>query len=68
MYRLCEHSFAIEKADLAREERRKREKKGYVPTAHKMWWKLSCTCQRYVHIRDTYFPQKTQTHIEFENK
>ena len=25
-------------------------------------------CQMYDHIRDTYFPQVTQIHIEFENK
>ena len=26
------------------------------------------SCQMYDHIRDTYFPQTTQTHKEFENK
>ena len=26
------------------------------------------SCQMYDHIRDTYFPQITQTHKEFENK
>ena len=42
------------------------EKTCYVHTAHKMRWKLSC--QMYDHIRDTYFPQITQTHKEFEEK
>ena len=39
------------------------EKTGYVHTAH-----ILTSVQMYDHIRDTYFPQITQTHKEFENK
>ena len=41
MYRLSEHSLAIEKG--CRRQHGSLEKTGYVHTAHKMRWKLSCT-------------------------
>ena len=48
------------------------EKKGCVHTAHiiKVETELHflTSCQIYDHIRDTYFPQITQTHKEFEKK
>jgi hypothetical protein len=70
MYRLSEHSLAIEKGSrrqtwLSREDRlwahcpqNEEENELHFLTS----------CQMYYHIRDTYFPQITQIHKEFENK
>ena len=44
-----------------------REMTGYVHTAHKMRWILT-SCQMYDHIRETHFPQITQTHKDLKNK
>ena len=70
MYILSEHSLAIEKGHrrqnwLSREDRL---------CAHCPQNELETelhfltSCQMYDHIRDTYFPQITQIHKEFENK
>ena len=66
MYRLREHSLAIEKGRrrqtwLSREDRL---------CAHCPQTELHSltSCQMYDHIRDTYFPQITQIHKELENK
>ena len=66
MYRLIEHSLAIERGHrwqtgLLREYRRWH-------TAHKTELHFLTSCQMYDHIRDTYFPQITKTHKEIENK
>ena len=64
MYRLSEHSLAVEKGH------------------HRQTWLCAhcqqnevetelhflTSCQMYDYIRDTYFPQITQKHKEFENK
>jgi hypothetical protein len=70
MYRLSEHSLVIEKGRrrqswLSREDRlcahcpqNEVETELHFLTSYQM----------YDHIRETYFPQITQTHKEFENK
>ena len=70
MYRLSEHSLAIAKghrkeACLSREDRRCAHcPQNEVETE----LHFLTSCQMYDHIRDTYFPQITQIHKEFENK
>jgi hypothetical protein len=70
MYRLSEHSLAIEKGHhrqtwLSRED---------ILYAHCPQNEVETElhfltfCQMYDHIRDTYFPQITQIHKDFENK
>ena len=70
MYRLSEHSLAIERGHhrqtrLSRDDRlcvhcpqNELDTERYFLTS----------CPMYEHIRDTYFPQITQTNKEFENK
>ena len=67
MYRLSEYSLAIEKVRcrqtwLSREDRLC--PKNEVETE----LHFLTSCPMYDHIRDTYFPQITQNHKEFENK
>ena len=67
MYRLSEHSLAIEKGRrrqtwLSREDRLCPQNE--VDTE----LHFLTSCPMYDHIRDTYFPQITQIHKEFENK
>ena len=70
MYRISEHSLAIEKG-CRRQTWHSRE---YRLCAHCTQNEVETelhfltSCQMYDHIRDTYFPQITQTHQEFENK
>jgi hypothetical protein len=70
MYRLSEHSLAIEKGRrrqiwLSREDRLCAHcPQNEVETE----LHFLSSCQMYDHIRDTYFPQITQIHKEFENK
>ena len=70
LYRLSEHSLAIEKGRrrqtwLSREDRLcARCPENEVETE----LHFLTSCQMYDHIRDTYFPQITLTHKEFENK
>ena len=70
MYRLSEHSLAIEKG-------RRRQtwlSRGDRLCAHCSQNEVETerhfltSCQMYDHIRDTYFPQITQTHKELKNK
>ena len=59
MYRLSEHSLAIEKDELCAHC-----PKNEVETElHFLTY-----CPMYDHIRETYFPQITQIHKEFKNK
>ena len=68
MYRLSEHSLAIEKGRrrqtwLSREDRLSAHcPQNEVETE----LHFLTSCQMYDHIRDTYFPQITQTHKEFD--
>ena len=69
-HRLSEHSLAIEKGCcrqtwLSREDRLCAQcpQNEVEPELH-----FLTSCPMYDHIRDTYFPQITQTHKEFENK
>ena len=70
MYSLSEHSLAIEKGRrrqtwLSREDRLCAHcQQNEVETE----LHFLTSCQMYDHIRDTYFPQITQIHQEFENK
>ena len=70
MYRLSEHTLAIEKGRrrqtwLSRDDRLCAHcPKNEVETE----LHFLPSCQMYDHIRDTYFPQITQIHKEFENK
>ena len=70
MYRLSEHSLAIEKGRrrqtwLSREERLCAHcPQNEVETE----LHFLTSCPMYDHIRETYFPQITQIHKEFENK
>ena len=70
MYRLSEHSLAIEKGRrrqtwLSREDRlRAHCPQNEVETE----LHFLTSCPMYDHIRDTYFPQITQINKEFENK
>ena len=70
MYKLSEHSLAIEKGRrmqiwLSTEDRLC----AHCPQ-HEVETELHflTSCQMYDHIRDTYLPQITQIHKEFENK
>ena len=70
MYRLSEHSLAIEEGLhrqtwLSREDRLRAH-----CTQNEVETELHflSTCQMYDNIRDPYFPQITQIHTEFENK
>ena len=69
MYRLSEHSLAIEKGRrrqtwLSREDRLcARSPQNEVETK----LPFLTSCQMYDHIRDRYFPQITQTHKDLEN-
>ena len=69
MHRLSEHSLAIEKG-FCRQTRLSREDRlcAHCPQ-NKVDTELHflTSCQKYDHIRDTYFPQITQIHKEFEN-
>jgi hypothetical protein len=70
MYRLSEHSLAIEKGHhrqtwLSKEDRLC----AHCPEKEvEAEWHFLMSCQMYVHIRDTYFPQITQIHKELDNK
>ena len=70
MYRLSEHSLAIEKGRcrqpwLSREDRLCAHcPQNEVETE----LHFLTSCPMYDHIKDTYFPQITQIHKEFENK
>ena len=61
MYRFSEHSLAIE---------RDRRRQTWLSREDEVETELHFlnSCQIYDHIRDTYFPQITQTHKEFEYK
>ena len=71
MYKLSEHSLAIGKAAVGRLALKRRQA---TVCAHCPQNKVETelhfltSCQIYDHIRDTYFPQITQTHKEFKNK
>ena len=68
MYRLSEHSLAIEKGR-RRQTWLSREDRLYAHCPQnevETELHFLTSCQMYDHIRDSYFPQITQIHIEFE--
>ena len=64
MYRLSEHSLAIEKGCCREDRLCAHCPQNEVETE----LHFLTSCQMYDHIRDTYFPQITPIHKEFENK
>ena len=70
MYRLSEHSLAIEKSRLRQIWLSREDRLCAHCPQNEVETELHflTSCPMYDHIRDTYFPQITQTHKEFENK
>jgi hypothetical protein len=70
MYRLSEHSLAIEKSHRRRKWLSREDRLCAHCPQNEVETELHflTSCQMYVHIIGTYFSQITQIHKEFENK
>ena len=70
MYRLSELSLAIEKGHHSQTRLSREDRIGAHCPQNEVETELHFLtfCQMYDHIRDTYFPQITQIHKEFEKR